>query len=381
MFDLTEEQLMMRDTIRKIAVEKIAPRASEIDETDTYPKDIEEILREQGILKLLIPERYGGLSGDITTACIIVEEINKASGGVSMIAYVCYATTLLMLLSSDRQQEKYFPLMAQDKLMSLCLTEPHAGSDSAGIKSKAVRQDNYYRIDGTKCFITQGAVVDYHFAFAVTGPGKGSKGISAFIVEKDFPGVSLGKNENKMGMRGISASEIIFDNAMVPVENRVGDEGQGFKVVMKAFDKIRPIIASQALGIAQGAYDYALDYSKNRMAFGQPISQFQGIQFKLADMVTSIEAARGLVYKAAHLIDKGVEDVTIFASMAKYFASETAMKVTTDAVQVLGGYGYVKDHPVERMMRDAKCTQIIEGTSEIQQTIIAKNILSGQATS
>lgn len=378
MFDLTEEQLMMRDTIRKIAFEKIAPRAAEIDETDEYPKDLEEILRDNGILKLLIPERYGGLGGDITTACIIVEEINKASGAVSMIAYVCYATTLLMLHANDWQKEKYLSLMAGDKLMSLCLTEPHAGSDSAAIKSKAFLQGDSYRIDGTKCFITQGAVVDYHFAFAVTGPGRGSKGISAFIVEKDFPGVGVGKSEKKMGMRGISTSEIIFDNAIVPVENRIGEEGQGFKVVMKAFDRIRPIIAAQALGIAQGAYEYALEYSKNRMAFGQPISQFQGVQFKLADMVASTEAARGVVYKAAHLIDKGVEDVTIYSSIAKYFASETAMKVTTDAVQVLGGYGYMKDHPVERMMRDAKCTQIIEGTSEIQQTIIGKKILSGQ---
>ena len=219
-------------------------------------------------------------------------------------------------------------------------------------------------------------VVDYHFAFAVTGPGKGSNGISAFIVEKTSPGVDVGKNEKKMGMRGISASEIIFDNALVPVENRVGEEGKGFKVVMAAFDRIRPIIAAQALGIAQGAYDYALEYSKNRMAFGQPISQFQGIQFKLADMVTSVEAARGLVYNAAQLIDSGVEDVTRHSSMAKYFASETAMKVTTDAVQVLGGYGYIRDHPVERMMRDAKCTQIIEGTSEIQKMIIARKILT-----
>ena len=377
MFDFTEEQLMMRDTIRKISLEKIAPRALEIDETEEYPEDIEKILRHQGILKLLIPEKYGGLSGDITTACIVVEEINRVSAAVSMIAYVCYATTFLMLFADDRQKESYLTRMAEGKLMSLCLTEPGAGSDSAAIKSKAVRSGDSYRIDGTKCFITQGAVVDYHFAFAVTGPGKGSKGISAFIVEKDFPGVSVGKNEKKMGMRGISASEIIFEGALVPVENRVGEEGQGFKVVMKAFDKIRPIIAAQALGIAQGAYEYALHYSKSRMAFGEPISQFQGIQFKLADMATSIEAARCLVYKAARLIDQGVDDVTLYASMAKYFASETAMKVTTDAVQVLGGYGYTRDHPVERMMRDAKCTQIIEGTSEIQKMIIGRRILSG----
>ena len=376
MYDFTDQQLMMRDTIRKITLEKIAPRASEIDETEEYPKDIEEILRDQGILKLLIPEEYGGLSGDITTACIVVEEINRASAAVSMIAYVCYATTLLMLLAGDKQKEKYLPLMAEDKLMSLCLTEPAAGSDSAGIKSKATLEGDRYKINGTKCFITQGAVVDYHFAFAITGPGKGSKGISAFIVEKDFPGVRVGKNEKKMGMRGISASEIIFENASVPARNRVGKEGEGFKVVMKAFDKIRPLIAAQAVGIAEGAYEYALEYSKGRMAFGQPISQFQGLQFKLADMITTIEAAKGLVYKAAYLADKGVEDLTIHASMAKYFASETAMKVTTDAVQVLGGYGYIRDYPVERMMRDAKCTQIIEGTSEIQKTIITKRILS-----
>ncbi|MDY7031561.1 MAG: acyl-CoA dehydrogenase family protein [Thermodesulfobacteriota bacterium] len=377
MFDFTEEQLMMRDTIRKISLEKIAPRAVEIDETEEYPKDIEKILRDQGILKLLIPEKYGGLSGDITTACIVVEEINRVSAAVSMIAYVCYATTFLMLFADDHQKERYLTRMAEGKLMSLCLTEPDAGSDSAAIKSRAIRSGDSYKIDGTKCFITQGAVVDYHFAFAVTGPGIGSKGISAFIVEKDFPGVSVGKGEKKMGMRGISASEIIFDGALVPAENRVGKEGHGFKVVMKAFDKIRPIIAAQALGIAQGAYEYALEYSKNRVAFGEPISQFQGIQFKLADMVTSIEAARGLVYRAAHLIDQGVEDVTLYASMAKYFASEIAMKVTTDAVQVLGGYGYIRDHPVERMMRDAKCTQIIEGTSEIQKMIISRRILVG----
>jgi len=376
MFGFTEEQLMMRDTIREIAREKIAPRASEIDKTDEYPNDLEEVLRNQSILKLLIPERYGGLSGDITTACIIIEEINKISAAVSMIAYVCYATTLLMLHANNLQKEKYLTRMAEDKLMSLCLTEPDAGSDSAGIKSRAILDGDVYRIDGTKCFITQGAVVDYHFAFAVTGPGRGSKGISAFIVEKDFPGVSVGKSEKKMGMRGISASEIIFEDAVVPLENRVGEEGQGFKVVMKAFDKIRPLIAAQALGIAEGACDYAIKYAKERMAFGQPISQFQGIQFKLADMLTSTEAAQGLVYKAAYLVDKGVEDVTIYASMAKYFASETAMRVTTDAVQILGGYGYIREHPLERMMRDAKCTQIIEGTSEIQKVIIARRALA-----
>ncbi|MFH1626052.1 MAG: acyl-CoA dehydrogenase family protein [Pseudomonadota bacterium] len=375
MFHFREEQLMMRDTVRKIAVEKIAPRASEIDETEQYPKDLEEVLREQGILKYLIPEEYGGLGGDITTACIVVEEINKVSAAVSMIAYVCYATTLLMLLANDVQKKKYLTRMAEDKLMSLCLTEPGAGSDSAGIKSRAVREGDFYKIDGTKCFITQGAVVDYHFAFAVTGPGQGSKGISAFIVEKDFPGVSLGKDEKKMGMRGISAAEIIFDNALVPVENLVGAEGGAFKALMKTFDRIRPLIAAQALGIAQGAYDYALEYSKSRLAFGQPIAQFQGIQFKLADMVTLVEAARGLVYKAANLIDKGVDDVTVQVSMAKYFASEIAMKVTTDAVQILGGPGYMRDYPVERFMRDAKCTQIIEGTSEIQKVIIARRIL------
>ncbi|MBI4619374.1 MAG: acyl-CoA dehydrogenase family protein [Desulfobacterales bacterium] len=374
--EFTQEQQAMREAVRKISVEKIAPRAAEIDETEEYPKDLEEILREQGVLKLLVPEQYGGPEGDITTACLVVEEINKVSPAVSQIVYVSYATTLLMLHANEFQKGKYLTKMADDKLMSLCLTEPHAGSDSAGIRSKAVLNGDHYIINGTKCFITQGAVVDYHFAFAVTGPGQGSKGISAFIVGKDFHGVSVGKNEKKMGMRGISASEIIFDNALVPVENRVGSEGEGFKVVMKAFDKIRPLIAAQALGIAEGAYQYALEYSKTRFAFGQTISQFQGIQFKLADMVTSIEAARGLVYRAAQLIDKGNEDVTIYSSMAKYFASEAAMKVTTDAVQVLGGYGYMRDHSVERFMRDAKCTQIIEGTSEIQKMIIARIILA-----
>ena len=376
MMEFTQEQQAMRETVRKISVEKIAPRAREIDEKEEYPEDLEEILREQGVLKLLVPEQYGGLGGDITTACLVVEEINKVSPAVSQIVYVSYATTLLMLLGNDLQKEKYFTRMAKDKLMSLCLTEPGAGSDSAGIKTRAVREGDSYKIDGTKCFITQGAVVDYHFAFAVTGPGKGSKGISAFIVEKGFPGVSLGKDEKKMGMRGISAAEIIFDNALVPVENRVGPEGQAFNVLMKTFDRIRPIIAAQALGIAEGAYEIALEYSKTRFAFGQPISQFQGVQFKLADMVTSIEAARGLIYKAARLIDKGEDDVAIYSSMAKYYASEVAMKVTTEAVQILGGYGYMREYSVERFMRDAKCTQIIEGTSEIQKMIIARRILA-----
>ncbi|MEW6614061.1 MAG: acyl-CoA dehydrogenase family protein [Thermodesulfobacteriota bacterium] len=373
--DFNQEQQAMVETVRKISIDKIAPRAAEIDENEEYPKDLEEILREQGVLKLLVPEQYGGLGGDIITACLVVEEINKVSPAVSQIAYVCYATTLLMLNADELQKGKYLTKMADNKLMSLCLTEPHAGSDSAGIRSKAVLNGRHYIVNGTKCFITQGAVVDYHFAFAVTGPGQGSKGISAFIVEKGFPGVSVGKDEKKMGMRGISAAEIIFDNASVPVENRVGTEGEAFKVLMKTFDRIRPLIAAQALGIAEGAYKYALEYSKTRFAFGQPISQFQGVQFKLADMVTSIEAARGLVYEAAQLIDKGVEDVTTPVSMAKYFASEVAMKVTTDAVQILGGYGYMRDHSVERFMRDAKCTQIIEGTSEIQKMIIARKIL------
>jgi len=224
--EFNQEQQAMKEAVRKISIEKIAPRAAEIDETEEYPKDLEDILREQGVLKLLVPEQYGGLGGDITTACLVVEEINKVSPAVSQIVYVSYATTLLMLHANEFQKGKYLTKMADDKLMSLCLTEPHAGSDSAGIRSKAVLNGDHYIINGTKCFITQGAVVDYHFAFAVTGPGQGSKGISAFIVGKDFHGVSVGKNEKKMGMRGISASEIIFDNALVPVENRVGSEGE-----------------------------------------------------------------------------------------------------------------------------------------------------------
>ncbi|MBF7082282.1 acyl-CoA dehydrogenase [Desulfallas sp. Bu1-1] len=382
-YQLTEEQEMLRQTVQRLAEEKVAPRAAEIDEKDEYPWDLKEMIAEQGLLGAGIPEEYGGTGAGLPSVCLIVEEIAKVSASASLIVAAQELGMMPILLSgSEEQKQKYLPGIADgDQIAAFALTEPNAGSDAGSVKTRAVREGDKYLLSGQKCFITNGSIADVFTVFATTDPKAGLKGLSAFIVEKNYPGLSVGKKEHKMGIRGSETTEIIFDNCPVPAENLLGKEGRGFKIAMMTLDCTRPVIGAQAVGIAQGALDYAVNYAKQRVQFGKPIASFQGIQFMLADMATKVEAARQLVYKAAFLIENAkknnvpASEVSRFSSMAKLFASDVAMQVTVDAVQVLGGYGYMKEYPLERMMRDAKITQIYEGTNQIQRVVIAKNLL------
>lgn len=378
--EFTEEQNMLRESVRKMAKERIAPRAAEIDATDEFPWDMVDLLRGQGILDMAVPEEYGGSGSGIVTLCVAAEEIARASLSVSTMFMVQTIGGILVMREAGTKEQKgwYFPQIIGDKKLGcLSVTEPEAGSDAASMKTKAKLNGNNYLVNGTKCFITLGGVADFFSLFAVTNPEEKHSGISAFIVEKDTQGFSIGKHENEMGQRGTAMTELIFEDAVVPEKNRLGPEGQGFKIVVGVFNQARVLMAVEAVGVAQSAFDYSLNYAKGRICFGKPITEFQGIQFQFADMLTQIEAARCMVYRAAWMIDNRLEIEIIprFASMAKYLATKVAMKVTTEAVEILGGHGYTKDHPVERMMRDAKGIQIYEGPSNIQKMLIARSLL------
>ncbi len=330
-----------------------------------------------------VPEEYGGTGFGLPSVCLAVEEIARASGSAALIIAAQELGLMPVLVAaSEEQKKKYLPRVASgEHIIAFALTEPDAGSDAGGMKSTAIRDGDKYILNGSKCFITNGGLADVYTVFAKTDPSKGLKGISAFIMEKDTPGFTVGKKEKKMGIRGSQTCELSFENCPIPAENLLGKEGDGFKYAMMTLDRTRPVVGAQALGIAQGALDYAVKYSKERVQFGKPIATFQGLQFMMADMVTKVEAARQLIYKAAHLIENAAEnntsmnEISIFSSMSKLFASDTAMQVTTDALQILGGYGYMKEYPMERMMRDAKITQIYEGTNQIQRVVIAKCLL------
>lgn len=383
-YQLSEEQEMLRQSVRRLAEDKIAPRAAEIDEKDEYPWDLKELIADQGLLGAGIPEEYGGTGAGLPSVVLIVEEIAKVSAAASLIVAAQELGMMPILVGgSEEQKQKYLPGIADgDQVAAFALTEPNAGSDAGSVKTRAVREGDKYILSGQKCFITNGSIADVFTVFATTDPKAGLKGLSAFIVEKNYPGLTIGKKEHKMGIRGSETTEVIFDNCPVPVENLMGKEGHGFKIAMMTLDCTRPVIGGQAVGIAQGALDYAVGYAKERVQFGKPIAMFQGIQFMLADMCTKVEAARQLVYKAAHLIENAgknnasANEISRFSSMCKLFASDVAMQVTVDALQVLGGYGYMKEYPLERMMRDAKITQIYEGTNQIQRVVIAKNLLA-----
>jgi len=373
MYTLTEDQEMILSVVREIAREKIAPRAAEIDERAEYPWDIKKILCDADVLMLAVPQEYGGMSQGLLFQCMVIEELCKACASSGLILMIQGLAELpIELAGNEEQKRRYLPRLATGEwLGALALTEPQAGSDPASMRTRAERKGDRYILNGTKRFITNADVADVISTYASTDPAKGSHGISAFIVEKSFPGITIGKHENKMGIRGSTTCEVIFDNCEVPVENLLGSEGEGFKIAMRTFDRSRPAVGAQAVGIAQGAIDYAVEYARQRQQFGQPIIQFQGLQWMLADMAMQTEAARQLVYHAAALCDAGKPSPMV-SSMAKAFASDVAMKVTTDAVQILGGYGYIKEYPVERMMRDAKITQIYEGTNQIQRIVIAR---------
>ena len=377
LYTVPQEHLDFRDTIRQIARERIAPRAAEIDEKAEYPHDLRQLLAEQDILGLPFETEYGGTGTGALMLNMAVEEIAKACASTALILMVQELGTLpIRLFGSDELKQRILPRCASGEWSpAFALSEPDAGSDPGGMLTKAVPDGDEWVINGTKNWITNLGVADFYVVFAVTDPQAGhSRGITAFVVEADRPGFSVGKLEHKLGIRGSPTGQPIFDEVRVPQENIVGDVNRGFKVAMATLDHSRLGVAAQALGIAQGATDYAAAYARERKQFGQPINSFQAIQFKLADMETQCAAGRELLYQACAKIDRGDADVGKYSAMAKLFCSDVAMRVTVEAVQVLGGYGYVKEYPVERMMRDAKITQIYEGTNEIQRLVIARTM-------
>src|SRR5437667_799582 len=366
-FSLTDEQRQVRDLVRALARERIAPLAAQVDETETYPTDQLTSLGEQGLMGLHIPETYGGAGLGALAFCLAVEEIAWACASTAVIYLVQYAGGFpIVTVGSEAQKRRYLPRLAAGEITAaFSLSEPGAGSDAGALATTAVRRGDRCLLNGTKLWVTNGSHAGVITLFATVDGGRGSRGVTAFLVEPTFPGFTLGKLERKLGIRGSPTVALHLSDCEVPVENRLGDEGEGFKIALHALDGSRPAVGAQAVGIAQAALDAAVGYAKERQQFGQPIATFQGIQFMLADMATQIEATRHLVYRAATKVDSKAPDLTKVAAMAKLFASDMAMRVTTDCVQLLGGYGYIADYPVERMMRDAKITQIYEGTNQI----------------
>jgi alkylation response protein AidB-like acyl-CoA dehydrogenase len=377
-YRLTEEQLLLRDTLRRLADERIAPRAAEIDRTGEFPEDIRQLLASQDVLALPFPEEYGGVGADLLTQCLAIEQIARACATSSLILSVQALGSLPILLGGTAEQKaRLLPDLASGKkLIAFALTEPEAGSDVAAARTRAARDGDDYVIDGAKRFITNGSVAGVISVFAVTQPDAPKhKRLSCFAVEVPTPGFSVARLEHKLGIRGSPTAELSFEGVRVPAANRIGEEGDGWKLAMATFDRSRPGIAAQAVGIAQGALDVAIAYARDRKQFGQRIGELQMIQALLADMDGKVESARQLTYKAAVEIEAGARDAARWASLAKLVAGDNAMAVTTDAVQVLGGYGYTDDYPVERMMRDAKITQLYEGTQQIQRLVVARSLL------
>jgi len=374
---LTEEQKMIRDLCRQIAEEKIKPVVAKYDTSEEFPWDIMKLLAQSDLFAVFIPAEYGGMGGGVLDLCIATEELSRGCGGIA----VCYAASALgtfpiILYGSEEQKKKYLPSLARgEKIAAFGITEPAAGSDASSIQTTAKKVGDRYILNGSKHFITNGGEAEIYVVIAMTDKSKGARGASAFIVEKGMPGFTFGKKEDKLGIRASVTRELVFTDCEVPAENLLGKEGMGFIITMQTFDKSRPGVAAQAVGIAQGALDEAVKYAGERQQFGRSIFSFQGIQWMLADMATEIEAARALVYSVARHIDSGAKNVSKGSAMAKMFASDVAMRVTIEAVQIFGGYGYMKEYPVEKYMRDAKITQIYEGTNQIQRNIIALQLI------
>jgi len=375
-FTLNEDQKLFRKEWRRLFEDKFTERAAEIDRTGEFPWDNYQVLKESGLLGINIPEEYGGGGADSITHSLLVEEVARVCASTSLIPAVNKLGTLPILFAGNEEQKRRLlgPVADGSALISYCLTEPGSGSDAAAMASRAVRDGDDYVLNGTKRFITGGGVSKLYVYYAVTDPEAGSRGISAFVLEDTMPGFQIGKHEDKLGIRGSPTTEVICTDVRVPAAIRLGDEGIGFKLALRALDHSRVGIGAQAVGIAQGAFDYALGYTKEREQFGKRIADFQGIQFMLADMAMNLEAARGMVYTAAAMADRGDPALTFTAAAAKCLASDTAMRITTDAVQLLGGYGYVKEYPLERMFRDAKITQIYEGTNQILRVVMARQL-------
>ncbi|HEY7415403.1 MAG TPA: acyl-CoA dehydrogenase [Ktedonobacteraceae bacterium] len=375
-----EDEKALIEAIRELAQERVAPRAAEIDHTGEFPWDMKELLAQQDIFAMSFPVEYGGIGASELAVAMAIEELSRCCATTGLLLAVQHLGAMpISLAGTDEQKRRYFPRLASGEwLAAFGLTEAGSGSDAAAMRTFAVRKGDKYILNGSKRFITNGGLAQVNSVFAITDPEKGTRGISAFIVEKDFPGFSVGRIEDKLGIKGSQTAELIFTDCEVPAENLLGSEGEGFKIALRSLDHTRIGIGAQAVGIAQGALDLAVAYAKQRVQFNRPIAENQGIQFMLADMATKVEASRLLVYNAAEMADRGDPMFNKYSSMAKMFASDSAMAVTNDAIQILGGYGYMKEYPAERMLRDAKITQIYEGTNQIQRIIIARALLADE---
>jgi alkylation response protein AidB-like acyl-CoA dehydrogenase len=376
---LSEEQREIRELVRTLARDRVAPRAAEIDKSAEFPWDMVELLREHELFGLPFEEEHGGTGTGALMVLVAIEELSKVCATTGLLLAVQELGSLgLKLAGTDEQKARYLPRLASGEwLPAYALTEPGSGSDSAAMRSEARREGDEYVLNGSKRFITNAGVAELYTVFAKTDPEAGHAGISAFVVEASTPGFEVGRIEPKMGIKGSTTGEIFFDGCRVPAENLLGEEGEGFRIAMRILDRSRPGIGAQGLGLAQGATDYALEYARSRETMGKPIAEHQLIAATLADMETKCEVARGLLYKCGQLIDEGADgpELTKISAMSKLFCTDVAMEVTTDAVQILGGYGYIQEYPVERMMRDAKITQIYEGTNQIQRLVIAREML------
>jgi alkylation response protein AidB-like acyl-CoA dehydrogenase len=377
LFKLSDEHDMLRAAVRAVCEDKIAPLAAEVDASAEFPQASYDALRQADFHAVHVPEEYGGAGADALSTCLVIEEVARVCASTSLIPAVNKLGTMPLLLSaSEDLRKRYLPAVASGEAMfSYALSEAEAGSDAMAMRTRAVRDGDTYVLDGAKRWITNAGVSEFYTVMAVTDPDAGANGISAFVVEKGDEGFSFGAPEKKLGIKGSPTRELYFDACRIPADRLIGAEGSGFKTALRTLDHTRVTIAAQAIGIAQGALDHATGYAKERKQFGKAIADFQGIQFLLADMAMKLEAARQLTYAAAAKSERGDADLTFFGAAAKCFASDAAMEITTDAVQVLGGYGYVKDYPVERMMRDAKITQIYEGTNQIQRLVMARQLL------
>ena len=379
---LTDMQRTLQQLAREFAQGSIAPAAAEYDRTAEFPWPIVKEMARMDFFRLWIPEEYEGMGGGIMEMVLVTEEFSKACGGIALaLAGTGLGTFPILIAGTEEQKRKYLPVLASGEgLAAFCLTEPEAGSDAGAIKTTALPDGDHYVLNGTKHFITNGGVARYYTVIANTDPSRGARGATAFIVEEGTPGLFFGKKEDKMGIRASATCEVVFQDCRIPKANLLGKEGMGFVIAMRTLDRSRPGVAAQAVGIAQGALDHAVRYARTRHQFGQSITSFQAIQFMLADMATEIEAARALVYATARMIDAGEKDYGRESAMCKVLAGDIAMRVTTDAVQIFGGYGYMKDYPIEKYMRDAKITQIYEGTNQIQRSVIARHVIKESAS-
>ena len=374
---IDKERQMIREAAEKTAQRIVQPRAAEIDASQEFPPDLIEALGKQGFFSILLPEQFGGTNGDVTSFCLVIEEIAKVCGSSSLLILAQGLGILPVLLAGDSSQKErcLTQISEENRLAAFALSELEAGSDASSLRTRAQRQGKGYLLNGRKRFVTNGSMAQFYSVFAVTDPGKGSRGISSFVVDDRTPGLRFGPREKKVGMRGLATTDLIFEDCMIPQENRLGEEGGGWQTAMRSLTVSRPAVGAQAVGIAQGALDFAIGYANERSQFGKPIASFQAIQFMIADMATLVEAARALVYQTAGKMNSLSGGPERLSPMARSFASDVAMRVTTDAVQILGGYGYMRDYPVERMMRDAKVTQIYDGANQIQKLVLADHLL------